>query len=100
MIVYVDKNYKCFTESAEGRTAVESDFFDGKCAAFIEGYRYIPAGESWTNENGVTFLGEMVAPWKPYAELKTVQTAYEEALTATANTEDMAAAIMEGVNEV
>ena len=94
MIVYVDKNYKCFTESAEGRTAVESSFFDGKCAAFIEGYRYIPAGESWTNENGVTFLGEMVAPWMPYAELKTVQTAYEETLTAMATTEEILNAML------
>ena len=94
MIVYIDKNYKCFTSPADGRTAVESSFFDGKCATFIEGYRYIPAGESWTNEKGVTFLGEMVVPWMPYAELKTVQTAYEEALTAMATTEEILNAVL------
>lgn len=59
-------------------TLVETDFFDGKCATFVEGYLFIPAGASWTRADGVVFHGEMIAPWKPYDELDIAQRAYEE----------------------
>ena len=58
-------------------TAVETDAFDGKCAEYIEGYRLVPAGETWTREDGVAFSGEMIAPWKPWNELDAVQRKYE-----------------------
>ena len=79
MKIYIDSEYKCYTESAEGRTAVETDAFNGKCKTFIEGYRFIPSGETWTREDGVVFSGEMVAPWKDYAGLAAAQAGYEEA---------------------
>jgi len=58
-------------------TAAEAPFFDGKCPEFIEGYRFVPAGESWTRPDGVVFHGEMVAPWVPYPELDAAQREYE-----------------------
>ena len=65
-------------------TAVETDFFDGKCKEFIEGCRYVPSGESWTREDGVEFRGEMIAPWKDSRELDEAQREYERELLADA----------------
>ena len=77
-MIYVDKDYKCHTEDPEGiYREVETDFFDGKCDAFVEGYRYIPSGESWTRPDGVVFFGEMATPWKNFAQLDAVQRQYE-----------------------
>lgn len=58
-------------------TAVDTDAFDGKCDAYIEGYRFVPAGETWTRDDGVLFSGEMIAPWKPWSELDAAQREYE-----------------------
>ena len=58
--------------------AVETDAFDGKCQAYIEGYRYIPSGESWTRDDGTVFTGEMLSPWKPWGALDAAQRAYEQ----------------------
>lgn len=77
MTIYVDSDYKCHTSSGVGLTAVETNFFDGKSPEYIEGYRFVPAGESWTREDGTVFTGEMAAPWKPWAELDAAQRAYE-----------------------
>lgn len=83
MIIYIDAEFKCHSTNPNGDyTAVETDFFDGKCGAFIEGYRYIPAGETWTREDGVVFRGEMIVPWKPWQELDAAQRAYERELLA------------------
>ena len=64
MKIYIDSDFKCFTAPGDGLTEVETDFFDGKCAAYIEGYRFVPAGQSWTREDGEVFAGEMASPWK------------------------------------
>ena len=64
MTIYIDNEYKCYTSEAEGLTAIETDVFDKKCQAFIEGYRFVPEGESWKREDGVVFAGQMVSPWK------------------------------------
>lgn len=63
---------------------VENEFFDGKCDAFIEGYRFVPAGANWTREDGAVFRGEMIAPWKPYSELDAAQREYERELAEAA----------------
>lgn len=76
-MIYIDTDYKCHTAPGIGLTAVETDTFDGKCPAYIEGYRFVPAGESWTREDGVVFQGEMVSPWKDWEELDSIQRAYE-----------------------
>ena len=88
MIIYIDTDYKCYTESAEDRTAVESAFFDGRCKTFIEGYRYVPQGQMWTREDGVVFAGEMVAPWKDYSALAAAQAGYEEAAAELQDMQD------------
>lgn len=77
MKIYIDDEFKCHTQAADGLTAVETDFFDGMCAAYIEGYRFVPAGETWTAADGTSFRGEMITPWKPLTELDAAQRAYE-----------------------
>ena len=69
-------------------TEVETDFFDGKCQAYIEGYRFVPAGETWVREDGVAFRGEMITPWKPWEELDDAQRDYERQLLEEANAQN------------
>lgn len=75
--IYIDSDFKCYTKDDGTRTAVETDFFDDKCDAFIEGYRFVPAGRAWTRSDGEIFTGEMVAPWRNYAVLEAAQRQYE-----------------------
>ena len=92
--IYLDSEFKCHTSNDGTMTAVETEFFDGKCQTFIEGYRFIPSGESWTRSDGVVFQGEMVSPWKPYSELYVAQVQYEVDMA------DLQTAYREGVNSV
>ena len=81
MMFYIDNEYKCHTTNPNSALReVETDFFDGKCDTFIEGYRFVPSGESWTRSDGVVFTGEMIAPWKDFNELAAVQHEYEQQL--------------------
>lgn len=82
--IYIDNDFKCHVTDDGTMTAVETDYFDGHCDVFIEGYRFVPDGESWTRSDGVVFYGEMVAPWKDYAELDNTQREYEKQLLADA----------------
>lgn len=85
MDIYLDSEYRCHTSNPDGIfRKVQIDGFDGQCEAFIAGYRYVPAGESWTREDGVIFTGEMIAPWKPYSELDAAQRQYERELAEAA----------------
>ena len=78
MTIFIDDDFRCHVSDPSGMyTAVETDFFDGKCADYISGYRYVPAGESWTRPDGVLFHGEMISPWKPWDELDAAQREYE-----------------------
>lgn len=77
MTIYIDSDFKCHTNPDGSYIAVETDAFDGKCPAYIEGYRYIPDGETWTRPDGVTFAGEMIAPWRDWRTLDDAQRAYE-----------------------
>ena len=77
MQIYIDADFKCYTAPKEGLAPVETTFFDGKCAAYIEGYRFVPAGEIWTAADGTMYSGEMITPWKPWAELDAAQRVYE-----------------------
>lgn len=78
MTIYIDSDYKCHTEPGEGLTAVTTNFFD-ECMipAYIEGYRFVPKGETWVRDDGVEFAGEMVTPWKEWQELDKLQAAHE-----------------------
>ena len=81
MTIYIDSDYKCYVSAAGGRRAIETNEFDGKCPEWIESYRFVPDGETWTREDGEVFNGEMVTPWKDLSEAYTAQTAYLEQRT-------------------
>ena len=78
MTIYIDADCKCHTSPADGLTAIETDAFDGKCRQYIEGYRFVPSGQSWEREDGQSFAGEMAAPWRNYELLAEFQALYEE----------------------
>lgn len=80
--IYIDSEFKCHITNDGTMTAIETDFFDGKCDALVEGYRFVPDGESWTRSDGVMFHGEMITPWKDYAELDAAQREHERQLLA------------------
>ena len=86
MTIYIDKDYLCHAEPGEGLEAVQTVFFDGKAPGYIEGYRFIPAGHSWTGEDGTVYLGEAAFPVTDWETLDKIQRAYEreqyETLTA------------------
>ena len=75
--IYIDSEFKCHVSDDGTMAAAETDFFDGRCDMFVEGYRFIPEGESWTREDGTVFRGEMIAPWKPFDVLTAYQQEYE-----------------------
>ena len=78
MNIYLDSEFRCYTEPGERMVEIETTAFDGRCKTFIEGYRFVPAGKTWTREDGVVFTGEMITPWKDYATLAAAQAGYEE----------------------
>ena len=96
MRIYIDNEYKCHTSPADGLTAVETEAFNGKCRQYIEGYRFVPAGQSWTREDGQVFTGEMIAPWRDYAILAELQALYEEEQAKAS--EELAALVEEVYN--
>ena len=103
--IYIDSEFKCHTVNDGTMTAVETDFFDGKCDAFIEGYRFVPSGESWTRSDGEVFTGKMIAPWKDYAELDSAQRDYERQLLAeyseaNIKLEQLTSSYQEGINSI
>ena len=88
MTIYLDDDFVCHVFNNGSMREVETDVFDGKSKAFIEGYRFVPMGETWINPNGVECKGIMVAPIKSYTEVMTdVAISYlddDEAETVTA----------------
>lgn len=77
-IIYIDTDFKCHINNYDGTLReVKTAFFDGKCDGYIEGYRFVPSGESWTREDGTVFEGEMIAPWKDFDKLDEIQREYE-----------------------
>lgn len=93
MTIYIDNDYKCHVTDDGTMRAVETDFFAGRCSEFIEGYRYVPAGETWTRADGQTFTGEMITPWRDYSGLAAIQTAVDR--TQAQADEEIAALIEE-----
>ena len=90
--IYLDSDFKCHVADDGTMTAIDTDFFDSKCDTFVEGYRFVPNGETWTRSDGAVFNGEMIAPWKPYDELDAAQREYERKLL-----EEYEAALAESV---
>ena len=80
--IYIDDEFKCHITDEEGiYTLVETDAFDGKCDVYIEGYRFIPSGRTWSRGRGIYIQGEAIMPWKKFEELRIAQEEYEAALT-------------------
>jgi hypothetical protein len=77
--IYLDYEFKCYPSDLGTITpvSVETDFFDGKCDGFVMGYRFIPEGESWTDDYGNVFRGEMIFPWVSDKVLENAQREYE-----------------------
>ena len=85
MIVYIDSEFLCHISNTGGLTPVEATAFDGKSSRYIEGYRFIPAGQNWTRPDGVIFHGEMIAPVEDSRILEAAQAAYEQAQAENAD---------------
>ena len=96
MTIYIDNECKCHVNNPDGTFAeIEAPVqFEGKCTAYIEGYRLVPEDETWIRQDGMEFSGLMITPWKPLAELEAAQAAYEEVLNGAGS------AYLEGVNSI
>lgn len=67
MRVFIDSEFRCHTTNQDGTfREVETDFFDGKCDIFIEGFCY-------DDSKGYV----QIYSWKPFGELDATQWAYE-----------------------
>lgn len=55
--IFLDSDFMCHLENAQGRTPIETDVFDGIVDAAIPYYRYIPQGEEWTDSKGRVLHG-------------------------------------------
>ena len=77
MIIYVDDDCKCHLINDGTMVEVETDFFDGKCNAFIEGYRLVPENRTWTREDGKIFGSGMITPWQNSNLLAAYKCQYE-----------------------
>lgn len=74
MKIYVDSDCHCHVSNPNGEfREVETDFFEGKCQAFIEGFCYEE------KENQLSIYA-----WKPYEELEQAQRQYERELAEAA----------------
>lgn len=112
MKIYIDTNdgFKCYTTDIGGLLEYEEPFFNGKCSEFIESYRCKPVGYRWVAENGEFTRADckLLAPWKDLGEAYAAQTEYvtqqleaaQEALTNAPTTDEITAAIKEGVNSI
>ena len=80
MKIYIDNDYMCHTSDEGDMREFDVSFFEGKCPALIEGYRYVPEGETWVRSDGVEFRGEMIAPAVDIHVLQAYQRQYEAML--------------------
>lgn len=66
MTIYLDSEFRCHLSDDGAMAEVQTDAFDGMPKAYIEGYRYVPEGMTWTRADGAEFRGVMIAPAKAY----------------------------------
>lgn len=79
MKIYIDAEYKCHSSPGEGLREFSDEHFDGKCSEYIEGYRYVPVGETYV-ENNIEYEGEQIFPWVDIRLLDAAQSEYERQL--------------------
>ena len=77
MIVYIDNNYNCYASNDGTRREFETTFFEGKCPKYIEGFKYVPRGETYIDEEGRAFDGEMCIINANHLELQIAQLEYD-----------------------
>lgn len=98
MIIYIDAECKCHVSNPDGiYVEIEApEQFNGKCSAYIEGFRVRPEGFTFTRADGVVFgpKGSSVSPWKDDALLEATQEGYEESHASADK------AYAEGVNSI
>lgn len=70
--IYIDSEFHCHLVNDGTMTAVETDYFDGKCDSFVEGYCFEP----------IEGLTHKIYPWKDYTELDEAQRQYERQMLA------------------
>lgn len=99
MTIFLDNDYKCHLENDGAFREVQTDNFEGMARQFIEGCRFVPAGETWTRSDGEVFHGEMLSPWRDYNLLMEFQTLYEEMLAERADMQAALDAIYGGVTD-
>ena len=78
MKIYLDSDFCCHLTNDGHFQLIETDFFKDKCQTYIEGYRFIPVGKSWTRTDGIIFHGEMITPIEDPIILNKAQSQYEE----------------------
>lgn len=101
MKIYIDSEFKCHVAPGEGLREFETRFFSNVPDAYVEGYRYVPSGEVWVRkehvydmnhevvgESETEFMGEMLAPWKPWEELDKILREYEKAQNQELNAQN------------
>lgn len=66
MQIYLDSDFRCHLTDGGEMRLIETDVFEGKAKAYIEGFRYVPEGQTWTRSDGVEFQGLMIAPATDY----------------------------------
>ena len=98
MPIYIDHDCKCHVSNPTG-TYTElptPEQFNGKCAAYIEGFRVRPVGFTYINEKGEMFgpEGSSISAWRDIVLLDEFQAQYEAQLLAAE------AAYTEGVNSI
>ena len=70
--IYIDYAFHCHVADDGHMSAVDTDFFDGKCDTFTEGYCLEPSDDGSCK----------IYPWKPMSELEAAQREYERQLLA------------------
>lgn len=85
MKLYLDSDFRChFTDDGTMRP-FETDMLDGKCKEYIEGYRIVPDGETWTAEDGTVYKGFMFCPAVEIGTLEYAQRQYDADMAAAAD---------------
>lgn len=77
MKIFIDSECKCHVSNDGTMREFDVPFFDGRCQTFIEGYRYVPEGETFQHDSGLIVYGGAVSPWKPHSKLEKAQLEYE-----------------------
>ena len=98
MTIYIDSDFKCHVTDDGDMTKVETDFLDGKCDAYLEGYRFVPAGKVWVRPDGTVFRGELISPWKDWKKLDRAQRIYERERLESLEAEN--AALLDGMADL